>query len=106
MKAYEVPWDILLPENWWAYWTDSAEYLARLSQAASSLRIAAADVEYQGFLQYLESQALNCRRQYGGFIGFLASVVGTRATCRLLSKSSWKGADLWPGWQDYDRLKF
>lgn len=101
LKAYEVPWDILLPQNWWPYWSDSASYLAKLSQAATTLRIAAADIEYKGFLEYLSNQTSNCRKQYGGLIGFLSSVLGAATACRILSRPVWNGADLWPGWQDY-----
>lgn len=106
-KHYEVPWDILVSANWWNYWSASAEYLAKLAQHATALRVGAASIEYDGFLHYLASSARNCRNQYGGLIGFLSSVLGSVATCRLLSRSSWKGVDLWPGWQDYsiDEIK-
>lgn len=95
-KQYEVPLDILRPDNWWSYWASSADYLARLTEVAKQVQIGSHDVGYDAFLDYLQAQAKSCSKQYGGLIGFLESKLGPLLTCRLLGHSRWQGFKLFP----------
>lgn len=100
-KVYMVPADMINPDMWWSYWAESAEYLRKLSAAAKQVQIGAVDIGYDTFLDYLRQQSEHCRRQYGGLIGFLASVLGPILTCRYLGHNKWAGLDLYPGWEKY-----
>lgn len=101
LKKYEIPLEILHPDNWWAYWAGSADYLAKLAQVATELKVGGLDIEYKAFFDYLRDQAKHCHKQYGGLIGYLAERIGAVATCGLLGHSRWSGLEIYPEAADY-----
>lgn len=101
LKLYKVPLDILDSENWWSYWAASADYLARLTALAKTVKYGPLELQYDDFLSFLRQQAWHCRNQYGGLIGFLSSICGAGFTCRLLGRSGWVGTDLFPDWDNH-----